>query len=163
MIRKLPLLVALSMLGFAPAAFACGPDAKACHDSGACKTACEAPAKDAKAAAADAKVVAAHKDHACFRDAALSIQGMECQNCADKVTKGLKGVAGVHAVAVDLEHGVAHVDYCSKQVKAIDALIGAVKKAGYVATVAEAHDEHHGDHHEGHHEAAPVKAPAAKI
>ena len=154
MIRKLSLIVALSVLGFAPAALACGPNAKACHDAGACSTACETGAKDAKAAAADAKVVAAHKNHACFRDAALSIQGMECQNCADKVTKGLKGVAGVHAVAVDLEHGVAHVDYCSKQVKAIDVLIGAVKKAGYVAKVAEAPAAH--DHHEG----APAEAPA---
>ena len=163
MIRKFSFFVALSVLGFSPVALACGPDAKACHDSGACATSCKAPDKVAHAPA-DAKAVAEHEGHACFRDAALDVKGMECQNCGDKVTAGLKGVQGVHAVNVDLEHGVAHVDYCSKEVKSMDTLLGAVKKAGYTATVSDTHEGHHDDHHGAeHHEAHPkAHAPAKK-
>ncbi|MNY77383.1 Copper-transporting P-type ATPase [compost metagenome] len=61
---------------------------------------------------------------------------MSCANCADHVTKGLQGVAGVQAVDVNLEAGLATVDYSAAKLKDTAVLVKAVEKAGYDAKLA---------------------------
>ncbi|MCM1266851.1 MAG: heavy metal translocating P-type ATPase [Bacteroidales bacterium] len=64
----------------------------------------------------------------------LKVEGMMCKNCQAHVEKALAGVAGVTAVAVDLEAKKATVT-CGDGVSD-ETLCAAVKEAGYEATVA---------------------------
>ena len=70
----------------------------------------------------------------------LDIEGMTCASCVSRVESALARVPGVKSAranlatnqaAVEMEHGRAHTD----------ALVTAVKRAGYKATPSE-HDEH---------------------
>jgi copper chaperone CopZ len=60
---------------------------------------------------------------------------MTCNHCQQKVEDALKAIPGVYAVFVDLEAGVADVDYTEGKATP-DALAAAVSEVGYAATVA---------------------------
>ena len=66
----------------------------------------------------------------------LPISGMTCASCAGRVERALRKVAGVEQVSVNLASERAHVE----ALNAVDAnaLIAAVEKAGYRATLAHA-------------------------
>ena len=61
----------------------------------------------------------------------LSIQGMRCQGCAEKVERALRDVPGVATVAVDLDHNTAIIEGGG----APDNLVSAVQTAGFTASV----------------------------
>ena len=60
----------------------------------------------------------------------LSIEGMSCQHCVGSVTKALLAVPGVESARVDLDAARADVQGNAQR----DALVEAVRRAGYVAT-----------------------------
>ncbi len=64
----------------------------------------------------------------------LTVSGMHCEGCVNRVTRFLKKERGVTACTVNLETGVAEVTF--NPARATEKrLIAAVKKAGYKATV----------------------------
>ncbi|HSH96154.1 MAG TPA: HAD-IC family P-type ATPase, partial [Roseimicrobium sp.] len=67
----------------------------------------------------------------------LRVEGMDCQSCVRKVTTSLQAVSGVDRVVVDLTRGEARVHWKMAQGSPSDALLDAVKKAGYTASVVE--------------------------
>jgi len=60
----------------------------------------------------------------------LSIVGMSCGSCVRHVQTALRGVPGVHAVAVHLAEGRADVTY-DPTAATPDAVREAVRAAGY--------------------------------
>jgi len=64
------------------------------------------------------------------RDTHLSITGMSCDACVRHVSGALRAVPGVVAVNVTLRGGLAEVQHDGASV---EALIGAVREAGYAA------------------------------
>ncbi len=64
----------------------------------------------------------------------LNVEGMMCEHCVAHVTKALEGVPGVSSVKVSLEDKDAVVEASSEVTD--EALVAAVKDAGYEATVA---------------------------
>ncbi|WP_263790033.1 heavy-metal-associated domain-containing protein [Salinibacter sp.] len=61
--------------------------------------------------------------------AALPVEGMSCDHCAERVTEALEGVEGVSHASVDLEAGQATLkaaDHVS-----CETLAEAVDEAGY--------------------------------
>ncbi|MBL9176356.1 MAG: heavy metal translocating P-type ATPase [Verrucomicrobiales bacterium] len=65
----------------------------------------------------------------------LRIGGMDCANCARKVTTALTGVAGVDSATVDLATGSADVRWKPGQSGDLSGLVEAVAGAGYTATL----------------------------
>jgi copper chaperone len=65
------------------------------------------------------------------RSKALAVTGMTCQGCVNAVTRVLSRVPGVRRVSVDLASGRAVVEGDA----AADAVLAAVRKAGYGATL----------------------------
>ncbi|HEB97706.1 MAG TPA: heavy metal-binding protein [Sedimenticola thiotaurini] len=61
----------------------------------------------------------------------LDISGMTCNHCVARTQKALEGVSGVESVQVSLEPGGAVVQGSADA----DALIAAVREAGYEATL----------------------------
>lgn len=66
----------------------------------------------------------------------LKVSGMHCSHCRSKVEQALQKVPGVQGASVDLEEGVADVDFDPKRTQP-DALVTAVVAAGYAAQVSE--------------------------
>lgn len=66
----------------------------------------------------------------------LVIRGMNCANCARHVTEALQGVPGVASAQVDLQAARARVGW--QGAAQVEALIEAVRTAGYEARVAPA-------------------------
>ena len=66
----------------------------------------------------------------------LTVEGMMCQHCVSHVKKALEGVKGVSVVSVDLDTKTATVEALSSV--SVDALITAVKDAGYESKVQNA-------------------------
>ena len=64
----------------------------------------------------------------------LHVLGMHCGNCQSKVERALKSVAGVYTAVVDWTGGRAEVDF-DDDVLTTTQLVGAVRQAGYDATV----------------------------
>ncbi|XVH31107.1 heavy-metal-associated domain-containing protein [Haloferacaceae archaeon DSL9] len=60
----------------------------------------------------------------------LTVEGMSCSGCEANVVDALEDVPGVEAASADHEVGTATVDGDAD----IDALVTAVKAAGYDAT-----------------------------
>lgn len=60
----------------------------------------------------------------------IKASGMSCQHCVMRVTKGLKELAGVQEIEVDLSSGSITVDFDPAKVSR-DKMEEAVKKAGY--------------------------------
>jgi len=64
----------------------------------------------------------------------LSVAGMTCGHCREKVERALRGVNGVYGAEVDLPAGTAQVEAGDGVTN--DMLIEAVRRAGYRAAVA---------------------------
>lgn len=64
----------------------------------------------------------------------LTIAGMSCMHCVNRVQKSLEALEGVTKVQVNLEAGKAVVDL-DREI-ADKVLIDAVDEAGYDATIA---------------------------
>ncbi len=62
----------------------------------------------------------------------FGVTGMTCGHCRSAVQRALTEVEGVDTATVDLEAGVARVEGDAKP----EALVAAVQKEGYGATVA---------------------------
>ncbi|NLG07608.1 copper-translocating P-type ATPase [Candidatus Peribacteria bacterium] len=69
----------------------------------------------------------------------LSINGMHCASCALLITKSLQSTPGVQDAHVNFAAAKAHIRY-DPAVTDLQALIRAVKSAGYNASVANAQD-----------------------
>ena len=67
--------------------------------------------------------------------AKFKVSGMSCHHCQQKVEKALRGVAGVYSAIVDLQDGLAEVDFDDDTVTST-ALVAAVERAGYTARLA---------------------------
>ncbi|WP_176061000.1 heavy metal translocating P-type ATPase [Paraburkholderia sp. BCC1876] len=103
----------------------------------------------------------------------LAIGGMTCASCAMRVEKALAKMAGVTGASVNLATETATVSLSGAESDpAAEALIAAVKKAGYEATLiappeapsfateaGQASSLDHGDH--GHHAAPAASTTAA--
>jgi copper ion binding protein len=59
-----------------------------------------------------------------------NVEGMTCQHCVNAVTQEVSAIAGVTAVAVDLESG--QVSITSEDALATDDVAAAIDEAGYV-------------------------------
>lgn len=116
-------LIALSVLTLSLSAGA----ALACGDDGCDKSECSLSEQTTKMKAEPAKPVTVKPG---FTLATLSVEGMICGNCVQKVTGILKGMDGVDAVSVDLKSGKASVSYNQKTVET-KKLVEAVSKLGY--------------------------------
>ncbi len=66
----------------------------------------------------------------------LEITGMTCNHCVEHVTNALQSVEGVDTAQVNLETDSAVVRFSSER-PSNEALVEAVKKAGYGAEVTE--------------------------
>jgi P-type Cu+ transporter len=66
----------------------------------------------------------------------LDIKGMTCDHCVANVTKALQSVEGVDTAIVDLENDKAEVRF-KENAPMTEALIAAVEKAGYGASIIE--------------------------
>jgi len=66
----------------------------------------------------------------------LKITGMTCNHCVEHVTNALQSVEGVDTAQVNLETDSAFVRFSSER-PSNEALVEAVKKAGYGAEVTE--------------------------
>ena len=62
------------------------------------------------------------------RSIVLTVPDLTCEHCRDAVSAELEGVAGVEAVAVDLERKLVVVD---RDELRLPALRAAVERAGY--------------------------------
>ncbi len=65
----------------------------------------------------------------------LAIGGLDCQSCVRQVTEALQRLPGVAGVLVSLETERATVRWKADAVPAPEALVSAIKNAGYEATV----------------------------
>ena len=65
----------------------------------------------------------------------LRVSGMTCDHCRGRVEAALKAVAGVYGVYVDLDDGIAEIDFDENK-SGPDALVEAVKTSGYEAEIA---------------------------
>jgi copper chaperone len=65
----------------------------------------------------------------------LSVEGMSCGDCSEKLTAALQKVKGVVAAAADYQTGRTEISYDADKT-AVDALIAEVAKLGYKAKVA---------------------------
>ena len=63
----------------------------------------------------------------------LSVGGMHCQKCVARVTEALQGIEGVTSASVDLDAASAVVEGHGYDA---DALVAAVKEAGFEAAIA---------------------------
>jgi P-type Cu+ transporter len=68
----------------------------------------------------------------------LLVDGMNCNNCARKVTTALQGVPGVHSVTISLEARRAAARWETGTPPEPARLVAALQAAGYPATVIEA-------------------------
>jgi copper chaperone len=64
--------------------------------------------------------------------AKYKVTGMSCGHCRQKVERALKGITGVYSAVVDLQDGVAEVDFDDDAVTS-QQLVTAVERAGYAA------------------------------
>lgn len=67
----------------------------------------------------------------------LTVTGMHCDNCTDRVKSALGKVQDVHSVEVDLKKGTAQVELVSGSSTTPHMLAEAVADAGYGATYNE--------------------------
>jgi copper chaperone CopZ len=64
----------------------------------------------------------------------LSVSGMTCGHCQEKVERALRGVTGVYGAEVDWTAGTAQVE--AGEGVTNEMLIAAVERAGYRAAAA---------------------------
>jgi P-type Cu+ transporter len=70
----------------------------------------------------------------------LTVHGMTCSNCVRHVREAIQEVEGVRNATVSLDVGRATVKWSPNASPNPDAVVRAVKQAGYAAEVAHAHD-----------------------
>ena len=68
-----------------------------------------------------------------MQNTALRITGMTCRHCVMAITRALKAVPGVTAVAVSLENGRAVVTGAADP----DLMVRAIEQEGYHALLAD--------------------------
>ena len=73
-----------------------------------------------------------------FATTELAVSGMNCDNCVRHVTQALQNVPGVRSATVSLDSNRAAVRWDSDVAANIQALVRAVKEAGYAAQPVEA-------------------------
>jgi len=76
----------------------------------------------------------------------LLVSGMTCNNCARRVTDAIQSVPGVRHAAVMLEAGRASVHWSAGANADVDAVLAAVKAAGYGAKPVEPGGHDHSGH-----------------
>lgn len=116
------LFLALGLL-FATPAFACG-------DGNCDKAHCKMKSTE-EVASAMARVEAAQG-----AKLTITVKGMRCGACSDKVTSALAAVEGVHAAAVSQAEGRARVAYDAGKVEA-NELVSAIRALGFEAELPE--------------------------
>ena len=79
-------------------------------------------------------IVSAPKERKERMEKKLNVEGMSCQHCVAHVTQALEAVEGVSRVEVSLEDASAIVEFDGAVPD--EALIAAVKNAGYEASIA---------------------------
>lgn len=79
-------------------------------------------------------IVPAPKERKEHMEKKLNVEGMSCQHCVAHVTQALEAVEGVSRVEVSLEDASAIVEFDGAV--SDEALIAAVKNAGYEASIA---------------------------
>lgn len=62
----------------------------------------------------------------------IPVEGMSCSSCAATVKRGVKGIDGVAAVEISLEHRGARVRYAEDKVSP-DQIAAAITQLGYKA------------------------------
>src|SRR6185503_16286264 len=70
----------------------------------------------------------------------LMVHGMTCSNCVRHVREAIQNVEGVRQATVSLDVGRATVKWKRETEPNPEAVLQAVKQAGYTAEVAHAHD-----------------------
>jgi len=68
------------------------------------------------------------------RETTLSIPGMRCAGCTERVTKVLERLEGVHSARVTLEDTTARVEHDPDRAPTED-LQAAIEKAGYTPSL----------------------------
>lgn len=66
----------------------------------------------------------------------FTVNDMSCEHCVQRVTKAIEGVAGVQSAVVNLESKSATINWAPGNSPNVDAVVQAVKNAGYQAAVA---------------------------
>lgn len=67
----------------------------------------------------------------------LNIRGMTCEHCVAAVTEALQGIEGVERAQVELQAGIARVEYDEGRT-GVGAMKEAVAEEGYTAEPATA-------------------------
>src|SRR5688572_72059 len=70
----------------------------------------------------------------------LMVRGMTCSNCVQHVREAIQDVEGVRQATVSLDGGRATVKWNQNASPDPEAVVRAVKQAGYTAKVAHVHD-----------------------
>src|SRR5687768_15980413 len=70
----------------------------------------------------------------------LMVHGMTCSNCVRHVREAIQQVEGVRQATVSLDVGRATIKWKREAEPKPDAVLRAVKEAGYTAEVAHSHD-----------------------
>lgn len=63
----------------------------------------------------------------------ISVRGMMCEFCAQKVESVLTGLKGVTSAKVDLDEEIAHIECASKQAVDLEKIRQALTDAGFSA------------------------------
>lgn len=80
--------------------------------------------------------------------ASITVKGMTCDDCVNKITTALKNIDGVSAVNVSLEKGMASVAF-DAQKTSVEKLETAIAAVGYSTGNVKAQNPHKcGDKHE---------------
>lgn len=64
--------------------------------------------------------------------AEFTVEGMVCDSCKAKAEKALKNTEGVHSATVDLENGVAKVEYDDQKVST-EKIKKVINDSGFTA------------------------------
>jgi len=75
----------------------------------------------------------------------LAVEGMTCGHCAQRVIEAIQSVAGVQSATVSLEAGQAQARWRPKAGPDVAAVITAIGKAGYKASVVQAGGQDRGE------------------
>ena len=68
----------------------------------------------------------------------LAVSGMTCSGCARNVTEAIQSVAGVDSAMVSVEQRKATVRWIAGEPVKVEAVVRAVREAGYEAEAVEA-------------------------
>ena len=81
----------------------------------------------------------------------IAVNGMTCSGCARNVNEAIQSVPGVASAMVSLEQKQATVRWASGKSADVQAVVEAIRKAGYEASPVQ-------NHPETHHHGADVRA-----